>query len=345
MNKTSASLTLKNISYSFNNTPAVKDFSLEVKSGSFTTLLGPSGCGKTTLLRIISGFLTPDKGLVLIDGQDQANIPAEKRRIGMVFQDYALFPHMSVKNNLLYGLKIKNRSSAEENMEKVLKTASMLDISDLLERYPHELSGGQQQRAALGRVIVMEPKIILMDEPLSALDSKLRETVREELKEIQKTLAVTTVYVTHDQEEALSLSDTIAVIKDGILQQTGSAHEIYFNPVNLFTAEAVGKVNALSRSSKKILVRPEWFKFEGIARQAEATGLENDTAHDEASDDGSLIYGTVLSSSFLGNMTRFTLRRTDLPSEVFTADLPTEEVSLTEGNTVRLSIKKSINNI
>ncbi len=326
-----ASLILQNVSYSFKNAFCVKDFSLEVKSGSFTTLLGPSGCGKTTILRLISGFLTPDSGAVLIDGIDQKGISPEKRKTGMVFQDYALFPHMSVEQNLLYGLNIKNKKAGQENHEKILKAARSLDILPLLKRYPHELSGGQQQRVALGRVLVTEPKIILMDEPLSALDSKLRESVREELKEIQNTLGITTVYVTHDQEEALSLSDNIAVIKDGALVQKGKPEDIYFNPVSRYVAEAAGRVNAFNLGGKEILVRPEWFK---VIEDGEKKAA-----------DEKVISGTVLSSSFLGDRIRWRLRSDDNEKTVFSADFSVGEVSFRPGQKVNLLIVKSIQSI
>ncbi|MBP3608260.1 MAG: ABC transporter ATP-binding protein, partial [Treponema sp.] len=186
----SASLSFENITFSFGKNIIVSDFSLDVKKGSFTTLLGPSGCGKTTLLRLVSGFLEPSEGSIKIDGINQNKLPPEAREIGMVFQDYALFPHMTVEKNLFYGLGIKNnkKEDKEKNIALIHKTARVLGIYNLLDRFPHELSGGQQQRVALGRAIVLEPKILLMDEPLSSLDAKLRTQVREELQEIQKNL-------------------------------------------------------------------------------------------------------------------------------------------------------------
>ena len=221
-------LELKNISFSFGNTLAVDGVSLTVEEGCFTTLLGPSGCGKTTLLRLISGFLEPQSGEILIDGVNQAGIEVNERKVGMVFQDYALFPHLSVQQNIAYGLKIQKNHAKSEISDKVNEIALSLGIEDLLARYPNELSGGQQQRVALARALVLEPKILLMDEPLSSLDTKLRTKVREELKEIQQKLKITTVYVTHDQEEALSLSTKIAVLSKGTLLQEGSPKEIYF---------------------------------------------------------------------------------------------------------------------
>lgn len=340
MNSRSASLTFKNVSFSFGNTRTIDDFFLEVKSGSFTTLLGPSGCGKTTLLKIVSGFLTPDSGSILIDGADCTFVPPEKRQIGMVFQDYALFPHMTVQKNLLYGLEIKNKNSKEENFAKIHKTARILGIANLLERFPHELSGGQQQRVALGRALVLEPKILLMDEPLSSLDAKLRTQVREELKDVQSQIGITTLYVTHDQEEALSLSDTIAVLKAGKLQQVGTPRQIYFEPANDFVADAVGRANFIKltdlnefeidnpslKEAKTLTVRPEWF-FKINAGEKETKNCLT-------------VSGTVVSTAFLGQTTRYRIRLNNETSQILTADLPTEDKDLPSGQKITLKIEK-----
>lgn len=340
MNSNSASLTFKNVSFSFGNTRTIDDFFLEVKSGSFTTLLGPSGCGKTTLLKIVSGFLTPDSGSILIDGADCTFVPPEKRQIGMVFQDYALFPHMTVQKNLLYGLEIKNKNSKEENFAKIHKTARILGIANLLERFPHELSGGQQQRVALGRALVLEPKILLMDEPLSSLDAKLRTQVREELKDVQSQIGITTLYVTHDQEEALSLSDTIAVLKAGKLQQVGTPRQIYFEPANDFVADAVGRANFIKltdlnefeidnpslKEAKTLTVRPEWFLKMNVGEKETKNCLT--------------VSGTVVSTAFLGQTTRYRIRLDNETSQILTADLPTEDKDLPSGQKITLKIEK-----
>lgn len=323
MSSNLASLTFSNVSFNFGKNHAVCDFSLEVQKGSFTTLLGPSGCGKTTLLRLVSGFLSPDKGQILIDGEDQMLVPAEKRNVGMVFQDYALFPHLNVQDNLLYGLEIKFRNKKAENLAKIHKTARILGIANLLERFPHELSGGQQQRVALGRAVVLEPKILLMDEPLSSLDTKLRSQVREELKEIQSQLRITTLYVTHDQEEALSLSDSIAVINHGRLQQVGTPRQIYYEPANEFVADAVGRANIITLDGKKTAVRPEW-----LSLQAD----EDKTGH--------VLTGTVLSSSFLGQTTRYKIRLLDGNSTVITADIPAQEEEISSGVKITLAVRR-----
>ncbi|WP_407427150.1 ABC transporter ATP-binding protein [Treponema sp.] len=302
-----AKLELKNVSFSFGKENAINDFSLSVEEGSFTTLLGPSGCGKTTLLRLISGFLTPDSGEILIDGVNQNGIEVNERKVGFVFQDYALFPHLSVEQNIAYGLKIQKKLSKTEISDKISVVSSSLGIEDLLSRNIAELSGGQQQRVALARSLILEPKILLMDEPLSSLDTKLRIKVREELKEIQHKLHITTVYVTHDQEEALSLSTKIAVLNKGELLQAGTPRQIYFEPKNVFTADFVGKANILKKSEKRYMIRPEWFK---IAQKSQ----------------NFLLSGTILSEEFLGSKCRFIIQcdSTD-EKELITADFDTIE--------------------
>ncbi len=254
-----AFLSIKNLFFSYKKTPVIADFSLEVREGTFTTLLGPSGCGKTTLLRLLGGFLEPASGKISMNGVTMNGILPNKRRVGVVFQDYALFPHLSVEQNLFYGLNIERngRKYKESNKKIVLEMAELLGISELLGRFPSELSGGQQQRVALGRVLVLKPNILLMDEPLSSLDTNLRKKVRAELKEIQKRLKITTIYVTHDREEALSLSDEIAVMNEGRILQHGTPRELYFNPADRFTASFMGETNFFDGR----MVRPEWIEI------------------------------------------------------------------------------------
>ena len=235
----------------YGDTRAVADFSLEVKRGSFTTLLGPSGCGKTTVLRMVAGFVEPDAGTVSIGGVDQAGRPPNLRGVGMVFQDYALFPHMSVLMNVEYGLR-RHRVPKAELRARAARTLEQLDLTALAERYPHQLSGGQQQRVALGRVMVLEPEVLLMDEPLSNLDAKLRLRLRAELRELQRQLGITTLYVTHDQEEALSLSDQLVVMNEGRIQQVAAPQRVYAMPANRFVAEFVGLANLLSVTVREV---------------------------------------------------------------------------------------------
>lgn len=223
---------------------AVKDLNLEIEEGSFTCLLGPSGCGKTTTLRMIAGFIEPDVGDITIKGVSQRGIPPHRRNTSIVFQEYALFPHLTVGENVAYGLKVK-RLPPQEIKAKVERMLEFLGLTAMADRLPKQLSGGQQQRVALGRSLVMEPEVLLMDEPLSNLDAKMRVKVRSELKEIQRRTGITTIYVTHDQEEALSISDRIAVMEGGLLQQYGTPWDLYFKPANGFVADFIGANNFL----------------------------------------------------------------------------------------------------
>lgn len=239
-------ITLNHISKNFGNVTVVKEFTQEFKDGEFITLLGPSGCGKTTLLRIIAGFEKPTTGEVKIDGvtvsSDDVFIPPEKRGIGMVFQSYAVWPHMNVFDNIAYPLKIKKVPKSQVK-QKVMEILEVVHLRQYAERMPSQLSGGQQQRVALGRALVAEPKLLLLDEPLSNLDAKLRESMRYEIKEIQKKLGITVVYVTHDQIEAMTMSDRVFVVNRGEIQQVGTPLEIYRHPKNQFVTDFVGKVN------------------------------------------------------------------------------------------------------
>ncbi|GHV91057.1 polyamine-transporting ATPase [Spirochaetia bacterium] len=324
---------------------AVDNFSLYVPRGSFTTLLGPSGCGKTTLLRIIAGFFEPDAGTVVICGQDQKGIPPEKRTTGIVFQDYALFPHMTARENLAYGLRVRKVSSAERNRE-IMHTAEALDLAALLDRYPGELSGGQQQRLALGRAIILKPRILLMDEPLSNLDAKLRLRVREELKDIQKRLGITTIYVTHDQEEALALSDYIAVMNKGRLEQMGAPQEVYNTPATAFAADFTGPANFIEHGGIKYLVRPEWIRVNespGIIDSI-AAGVSKITARLGASSGPRFtLSGKVTGADFLGRVTRVRVQLNEKDAEPIIADIPASEDSgaLKPGSPVKLTVTRA----
>jgi putative spermidine/putrescine transport system ATP-binding protein len=224
--------------------PAVADVTLRIRAGEFFSLLGPSGCGKTTTLRMIAGFERPSSGRITIAGRDITNVPVHRRDIGMVFQTYALFPHRTVAQNVAFGLKMRRRP-ASEIKERVEHTLAMVALADFADRYPHELSGGQQQRVALARAIVIEPPLLLCDEPLGALDKKLRQQMQFELKSLQRRLGVTLVCVTHDQEEALAMSDRIGVMSAGRLEQVGSPLEIYDRPRSRFVADFIGDTNLI----------------------------------------------------------------------------------------------------
>ena len=238
----------KNIQIKYGDFTAIDNLNLTVGDGEFFTFLGPSGCGKTTTLRALVGFLTPSAGQILVDGKDFVNVPVEKRGIGMVFQSYALFPTMTVYENLAFGLKVKKMSASDidRKVREVAKTIAIKD--DQLVRNVSELSGGQQQRVALARDIVLEPKILCLDEPLSNLDAKLRISLRSELKRLQKNLGITTLYVTHDQEEALMLSDKIAVFNNGFVEQVGTPQEIYNHSKTEFVCDFIGDINKLGKS-------------------------------------------------------------------------------------------------
>ena len=241
-----ATVTIKHVTKAFGDNVVLKEFNETFQEGEFITLLGPSGCGKTTMLRIIAGFEKPTTGELYIDNQlvsgGKTFIPPEKRSVGMVFQSYAVWPHMNVFDNVAYPLTIKKVPKAEikKSVEHVLE---IVHLSQYAERFPNQLSGGQQQRVALARALVAAPKLLLLDEPLSNLDAKLRESMRFEIKEIQRQLGITVVYVTHDQTEAMAMSDRIFLINRGVVQQCGSPEEIYNHPANQFVADFLGKVD------------------------------------------------------------------------------------------------------
>lgn len=235
----------ENIEIKYGDFVAIENLNLDIKEGEFFTFLGPSGCGKTTSLRALVGFLSPSKGKVYVGDKDVTNLPVEKRNIGMVFQSYALFPTMSVYDNIAFGMKVK-KASKTENDQKVHEVAAKIKITESqLKKNVSDLSGGQQQRVALARAIVLEPKILCLDEPLSNLDAKLRIDMRMELKRLQKELGITTLYVTHDQEEALTLSDRIAVFNNGYVEQVGTPYEIYNESKSEFVCDFIGDINRL----------------------------------------------------------------------------------------------------
>jgi putative spermidine/putrescine transport system ATP-binding protein len=239
-----AFLQLTGIEKSFGGVAVVKKLDLSVERGEFVTLLGPSGCGKTTTLRMIAGFETPSAGQIRIDSRDVTHLRVNRRNIGMVFQAYALFPNLTVAQNIGFGLKVAGRSAAEIKA-RVEEMLAMIRLPDLAQRYPYQLSGGQQQRVSLARAVAPSPQILLLDEPLSALDARIRMTLREEIRALQKRLGITTVFVTHDQEEALSMSDRIAVMNQGRIEQAGTPGEIYNHPKTRFVASFVGELNTL----------------------------------------------------------------------------------------------------
>jgi putative spermidine/putrescine transport system ATP-binding protein len=237
-------LTLTGIQKAYGPNKVVKDFDLSVERGEFVTFLGPSGCGKTTTLRMVAGFEAPTAGEIRINGQDVTHLRPNKRAIGMVFQAYALFPNMTVAQNIGFGLKVGGKSAVEIKA-RVDEMLAMIKLPQLADRYPYQLSGGQQQRVSLARALAPSPQILLLDEPLSALDARIRVALREEIRALQRKLGITTIFVTHDQEEALSMSDRIVVMNDGAIEQVGSPSEIYNAPRTRFVASFVGTLNLI----------------------------------------------------------------------------------------------------
>jgi iron(III) transport system ATP-binding protein len=252
---------LKNIVKRFGALEAVSQVSLEIGDGELFTLLGPSGCGKTTILRLIAGFHKPDQGEVHFGDKEVSAVPPYQRKIGMVFQNYALWPHMTLFENVAYGLKLK-KVPKKEMGERVEKVFSMVNLAGLEKRYPGQLSGGQQQRVALARALVLNPDVLLLDEPLSNLDAKIRQTVRAEIRKLQKELAITSIYVTHDQEEALTISDRIAVLDHGKVQQLGAPRDLYERPENPFVADFIGINNLLPGEVKGIEPESGWMMIQ-----------------------------------------------------------------------------------
>jgi putative spermidine/putrescine transport system ATP-binding protein len=240
-----AYLELNNISKVFGKTTAVKDFNLKVERGELVSFLGPSGCGKTTTLRMVAGFEAPTEGQIIIEGKDVVNKAPNQRDVGMVFQAYALFPNMTVANNIGFGLKIAKKS-ADEIKNRVAEMLDLIHMPTFGNRYPWQLSGGQQQRVALARALAMSPQVLLLDEPLSALDAKIRVSLRAEIRSIQQKLGITAIYVTHDQEEALSISDRIVVMYDGRTEQIGTPFQIYNFPETAFVASFIGTLNSFN---------------------------------------------------------------------------------------------------
>ncbi len=321
-------LVLEHIKKSFGPTQVVQDFNLSIDKGEFVSFLGPSGCGKTTVLRMIAGFETPTAGEVVINGRNQNRLKTSQRNIGMVFQAYALFPNMSVSENVAFGLKVAGKSRSEI-AGRVKEMLQLISLEHLAERYPYQLSGGQQQRVALARALAPKPQVLLLDEPLSALDAKIRVSLREEIRQIQSQLGITTVFVTHDQEEALSISDRIVVMNAGRADQIGTPSEIYNRPATRFVASFVGTLNIIEASvidpaantvkvgDNVIKLREQVGSLQGGDRVSIALRPEAGSLLDGASGD-TAIAGQVISSSFLGSVVR---TRIDVGGEQISFDM------------------------
>ncbi len=335
-----AFLELEGISKYFGKTTAVDHITLSVEEGEFLTLLGPSGCGKTTILRMIAGFETPSSGNILLDGDDITLRPASKRPMGMVFQSYALFPHLTAAQNIAFGMSIK-RQPKDVIHQRCAELLELVGLSDKGHSYPHQLSGGQQQRIALARALAVQPKVLLLDEPLSALDAKVRVSLRNEIRHIQQQLKMTAIYVTHDQEEALAISDRIAVMAKGQIEQLDHPEEIYSNPRTVFAATFVGSSNqfkgvltsateGLCRVDDQVFhVSPLPHMHDGervlILVRPEEMSLQdtNEAVNAVAETDSNHISGVIELRTFLGPFTRFHVRVNE--TTLLTADLPNQQ--------------------
>lgn len=290
-----SSIEIKNVSHTYGKNKVLDNVSLSIKEGEFFTLLGPSGCGKTTLLRLIAGFANLQSGDILMDKKSIANVAAERRNIGFVFQNYALFPHMTVWENVCFGLKMKKES--HENIDIYAKKyLQLVDMYSLRDRRIDELSGGQQQRTAVARSLATEPRILLLDEPMSNLDVSLREEMRNEIKRIQKELSITMVFVTHDQNEALCISDKIAVFNKGSCLQCDTPENIYFYPKDDFTAGFLGKTNIFPR---------EFLKGEGIDISSPKLYVRPESIEVRSEKENGTIEACISKKQFLGNVTRY----------------------------------------
>ncbi|MDP4691966.1 MAG: ABC transporter ATP-binding protein [Ilumatobacteraceae bacterium] len=251
-----SALEFANVSKSFGDVNALINFSIALEQGELVSLLGPSGCGKTTALRIAAGFETADTGSILLGSTNIIGLPAHERRMGMVFQSYSLFPHLNIRDNVSFGLRVRGVRN-EARKKRADEMLDLVRLSDLGHRMPHQISGGQQQRVALARALAAEPHVLLLDEPLSALDAKIRVEVRDEIRRLNRDLGVTTMFVTHDQDEAMSISDRICVMNSGVIEQVGSPRDVYDNPASSFVAHFVGSINSLPKGNTQTLIRPE----------------------------------------------------------------------------------------
>ncbi|GAA1239615.1 ABC transporter ATP-binding protein [Kitasatospora nipponensis] len=321
----SATVEFRSLRRAFGSTVALDGLDLTVHPGELLALLGPSGCGKTTALRILAGFETHDSGDVLVDGEDVTRIPAHKRDAGMVFQSYSLFPHLSALDNVSFGLKMR-RVGKESRRRKAMELLELVGLPQRAEHYPHQMSGGQQQRIALARALALQPRVLLLDEPLSALDAKVRLNLREEIRRLQQDLGITTLFVTHDQEEALSMADRVAVLRAGRLEQCATPSELYARPATAFVAEFVGTMSRIpaTRSGDGVEVLGRRHAVDGTVP---ATGEIEVLVRPEnvglvPSAGGPAV---VVGASFLGAVTRLTVKLPD--ATLVKVDLPTEQAA------------------
>ena len=342
-------VTIDRVSRSFGSVHAVRDVTLEIRDGEFFTLLGPSGCGKTTLLRMIAGFNSIEAGIIKFGDQVINAVPAHKRNIGMVFQNYAVFPHLTVRRNVEYGLQFRDLSR-EERDARVGDMLRTVRIEEYQDRLPERLSGGQQQRVALARAIVVHPSVLLMDEPLSNLDAKLRVEMRAAIRDIQKKVGITTVYVTHDQEEALCISDRIAVMRDGVIQQIGAPQVIYSRPFNTFVASFIGHSNLFGTtlSGRELRFSPDYaVSLKGFVREDARGGRTITGVRPEEfclSASGMGLAAKIVKVTFLGRYVNYEVAFDDATLEPgqaaieFSQDIGTARTVYEPGEVIRLEI-------
>ncbi|ASA22480.1 ABC transporter ATP-binding protein [Paenibacillus donghaensis] len=332
-------LSISGLQKTYKTGDGVRDINLDIRKGELITLLGPSGCGKTTVLRTIGGFLSPDAGEVKIENQSILHLPPEKRPTAMVFQSYNLWPHMTVYDNLAFGLKLR-KTGKQQIREKVESALKLVRLPGMENKYPSQLSGGQQQRVAVARALLLEPKVLLLDEPFSALDAKLRMEMREELREIQAAGNLTMVFVTHDQEEALSISDRIVVMNSGRIEQVASPQDIYDQPSTLFVAQFIGRMNFLKGQAAGDGIRVHSFRFgneKGLAGEVTvAVRPEDIVMHDGLAEGMS---GTIKQVMVLGHYAEVSIETPAGMTKVF---LPREEArGLTSGGAVTIGITRA----
>jgi putative spermidine/putrescine transport system ATP-binding protein len=333
---------MERLSRHYGSVVALDNLDLTVQPGELIALLGPSGCGKTTTLRLLAGLEDADTGRINVGGRDITRLPASKRDMGMVFQAYSLFPHMTVKQNVAFGLRLRKISSAQRD-KRALEMLELVELATQADRYPHQISGGQQQRVALARALAIEPQVLLLDEPLSALDAKVRAQLRDQIRRIQLDVGITTLFVTHDQEEALAIADRVGVMRAGRLEQLAAPTEVYARPATSFVAEFVGLSNRLAGTviGSVVTVRGHDLPLVDTSTPAGAvTAIVRPEAVTLASDDSGAagpMTGTVIASTFLGATSRVTV---DLGDTTILAQLPTSEATnLSAGSRVTLTIR------
>lgn len=320
-------LSVQHLHKHYGDNPVFQDITCEIRRGEFVTLLGPSGCGKSTLLRCIAGLTPVDGGRILLDGQDLVPLSPQQRGIGMVFQSYALFPNMTVEQNVDFGLRMQKIAS-QERQTRVREMLALVELTDFAKRYPHQLSGGQCQRVALARSLVTRPRLLLLDEPLSALDARIRRHLREQIRAIQRELGLTTLFVTHDQEEALTLSDRIVLMNEGRIVQSGDAETLYTAPVNAFAVGFIGHYNLLDAPSASRLLRRPVAKCVAIRPEAIRLDAQGGVA------------GRILDHSLLGNVIRYRVAVEDVELRVDVLNRTAADLH-PAGRDVRLCIEPS----